>query len=175
MAEILLVVCAMSCCSSSVGGVGAFITGFIPRTEPHLLRVTEADKMKKIVEEFVEQDEKKKDQLSSFPDPGPDLSILSDEQRVEYTDIVRQFADDLRDGDLCKTVKDLTDEYGNFIGKKVLKEYADTVYTLDGTKSKDDVFNEYVGIGDQLSKGEIDEYSRICTASDEEYEAMLLT
>jgi hypothetical protein len=82
MAEILLVVCAMSCCSSSVGGVGAFITGFIPRTDPHLLRVTEADKMKKIVEEFVELDEKRKDQLSSFPDPGPDLSILSDEQEL---------------------------------------------------------------------------------------------
>ena len=175
MAEILLVVCAMSCCSSSVSGIGGFVGGFIPRTEPHLLRVTEADKMKKIVEEFVELDEKKKDQLSSFPDPGPDLSILSDEQRVEYIDIVRQFADDLRDGDLCKTVKDATDEDGNFIGKKVLKEYVDTVYTLDGTKSKGDVFNEYIGIGDQISKSDIDNYTRICTASDEEYEAMLLT
>lgn len=175
MAEILLVMCALSCSASSVGGIGAFITGFIPRTEPHLLRVTEADKLKKIVEEFVEQNEKKKELLSSFPDPGPDLSILSDEQRVEYTDIVRQFADDLRDGDLCKTVKDATDKDGTFIGKKVLEEYADTIYTLNGTKSKDDVFNEYVGVDDQLSKGEIDEYSRICTASDEEYQSMLIT
>jgi hypothetical protein len=174
MAEIILIVCAMSCCSSSISGIGGFFGGFIPRTEPHLLRVTEADKLKKIVEEFVEQNEKKKELLSSFPDPGPDLStLLSDEQRVEYIDIVRQFADDLRDGDLCKMVKDATDEDGNFIGKKVLKEYADTVYTLNGTKSKDDVFNEYVGVDDQLSKGEIDEYSRICTASDEEFQSML--
>jgi hypothetical protein len=53
MAEILFVMCALSCCTSSAGGVGGFLGGFIPGTEPHFLKVTEADKMKEIIEGFV--------------------------------------------------------------------------------------------------------------------------
>tara|TARA_B110000858_G_scaffold66691_2_gene77442 strand:+ start:260 stop:697 length:438 start_codon:yes stop_codon:yes gene_type:complete len=39
MAQILLVVCALSCCSSS-SSAAAFFSGLIPRTEPHFLKVT---------------------------------------------------------------------------------------------------------------------------------------
>jgi hypothetical protein len=42
MAEILLVVCAMSCCSSSIGA-GGFFGGMIPGTEPHFRKVTGID------------------------------------------------------------------------------------------------------------------------------------
>ena len=46
MAEILLVVCAMSCCSSSVSGIGGFLGGFIPGTDPHFVKATKLDKVK---------------------------------------------------------------------------------------------------------------------------------
>jgi hypothetical protein len=46
MAEIILIVCAMSCCSSSVSGIGGFFGGFIPGTDPHFVKTTKLDKVK---------------------------------------------------------------------------------------------------------------------------------
>ena len=174
MAEIILIVCAMSCCSSSISGIGGFFGGFIPGTEPHFLKVTKAKEMKEIVAELKNFTNDHETQIKTrFPNADPDMSNLSAEDRAEYITMAKEKLSSLRNGEICVKVKDATDEDGNFIGKKVLKEYADTVYTLNGTKSKDGVFNEYVGVDDQISKSELDEYMRICTASDEEFQSML--
>ena len=46
MAEIILIVCAVSCCSSSMSGIGGFLGGFIPGTDPHYVKTTKLDKVK---------------------------------------------------------------------------------------------------------------------------------
>jgi hypothetical protein len=173
MAEILLLVCALSCCASSASGVGGFLGGFIPGTEPHFLNVTQADKMKEIIEGLVKYTKEGKEKLEKFPEPGPDMSGLNDEERVEYLDIARDHMQDFHDGELCKVIKENTNDEGKFNGKSALTKYSSSVFTINGFKNKNDIFNQYVGIGpgpDQISNGKLPEMIALCVASDEDFE-----
>ena len=64
MAEILLIVCAMSCCSSS-SSAAAFFSGLIPRTGPHFRKVSGVDDLTKqkpfIVDYYQKSADKKTD------------------------------------------------------------------------------------------------------------------
>ena len=114
------------CCLSSSASAGGFFGGLIPGTEPHFLKVTQADKMKEIV-----------------------------------------------DGELCKVVKENTNTEGNFNGKSALSKYSSSVFTLNGSKNKKDLFEQYVGIGpgpNQISNGKLPETIGLCVASDEDFE-----
>jgi hypothetical protein len=176
MAEILFVMCALSCCASSVGGVGGFLGGFIPGTEPHFLKVTEADKMKEIIEGFVKHGKEGKEKVEKFPEPGPDMSGLNDEERVEYMDIARDHMQELRDGELCKVVKENTNAEFNFNGKSALTKYSSSVFTLNGFKNKNDIFEQYVGIGpgpNQFSNSKLPETIALCVIPDEAFEEVM--
>ena len=164
------------CCLSSSASAGGFFGGLIPGTEPHFLKVTQADKMKEIVEGFVKYNKEGKEKLEKFPDPGPDLSGLNDEERVEYMEIARDHTQELRDGEVCKVVKENTNTEGKFNGKSALTKYSSSVFTLNGSKNKNDLFNQYVGIGpgpDQISSGKIPETIGLCTMPDEAFEELM--
>jgi len=173
MAEILLIACALSCCASSASGVGGFLGGFIPGTEPHFLNVTQADKMKEIIEGFVKDTKEGKEKLEKFPEAGPNASGLNEEDRVEYLEIARDHMQDFHDGELCKVVKENTDDEGKFNGKSALTKYSSSVFTLNGFKNKKDLFEQYVGIGhgpDKISSEKVRETMILCVASDEDFE-----
>ena len=164
------------CCLSSSASAGGFFGGLIPGTEPHFLKVTQADKMKEIVEGFVKSTKEGKEKLEKFPDPGPDMSGLNEEERVEYMEIARDHTQELRDGEVCKVVKENTNTEGKFNGKSALSKYSSSVFTLNGSKNKNDLFNQYVGIGpgpDQISSGKIPETIGLCTMPDEAFEELM--
>lgn len=172
MALVLLALC----CLSSSAGVGGLFGGFIPGTEPHFLKATEADKMKEIVKGFVKHTKEGKEKLKKFPDPGPDMSGLNGEERVEYMKIARDHMQELRDGEFCKVVKENTTDEGNFIGKSALKNYSTDVFTLNGSKNKNVIFEQYAGIGpgpDQIINGRIPEMIVLCTVPDETFEELM--
>ena len=172
MAAIAVGLLALCCCSSSASA-GGFFGGLIPGTEPHFLKATEADKMKEIVEGFVKHTKEGKQKMEKFPDPGPDLSGLNDEERVEYMEIGRDHMQELRDGEVCKVAKEITNTEGKFNGKSALSKYSSSVFTLNGSKNKNDLFNQYVGIGpgpNQISNGKLPETIGLCVASDEDFE-----
>lgn len=85
MAEILLVVCAMSCCSSSIGA-GGFFGGLIPRTGPHFRKVTGVDDLTKqkpfIVDYYQKSADKKTDK---------EKQLVVDEIRKSNPDGVKAF------------------------------------------------------------------------------------
>ena len=161
------------CCLSSSASAGGFFGGLIPGTEPHFLKVTQADKMKEIVEGFVKSTKEGKEKLEKFPDPGPDMSGLNEEERVEYMEIARDHMQESHDGEVCKVVKENTNTEGKFNGKSALTKYSTNVFTLNGSKNKNVIFDQYVGIGpgpDQISSGIIPETIGLCVASDEDFE-----
>ena len=100
------------CCVSSSASIGGFFGGLIPGTGPHFLKVTQADKMKEFVEGFVKSTKEGKEKLEKFPEPGPDMSGLNAEERVEYLEIARKHMQDFHDGELCKVVKENTNTEG---------------------------------------------------------------
>jgi hypothetical protein len=166
MAEILLIVCAMSCCSSSISGIGGFLGGFIPGTEPHFLKVTKAKEMKEIVAELKNFTNDHEAEIESrFPNADPDMFNLSAEDRAEYITMMKEKLSSLRNGEICVKVRDNTDENGKFLGQAELNEYSDKVFTLNGTKGKNKLFREYVDgfdeVGDMVS---------VCIATDEEFD-----
>ena len=161
------------CCVSSSASIGGFFGGLIPGTGPHFLKVTQADKMKEFVEGFVKSTKEGKEKLEKFPEPGPDMSGLNAEERVEYLEIARKHMQDFHDGELCKVVKENTNTEGKFNGKSALTKYSTNVFTLNGSKNKNVIFEQYVGIGpgpDQISNGKLPETIGMCVASDEDFE-----
>jgi hypothetical protein len=161
------------CCVSSSASIGGFFGGLIPGTGPHFLKVTQADKMKEFVEGFVKSTKEGKEKLEKFPEPGPDMSGLNAEERVEYMEIARKHMQDFHDGELCKVVKENTNTEGKFNGKSALTKYSTNVFTLNGSKNKNVIFEQYVGIGpgpDQISNGKLPETIGMCVASDEDFE-----
>jgi hypothetical protein len=74
----------------------------------------------------------------------------------------------LRNGEICVKVKDNTDENGKFMGQAELKEYSDTVFTLNGTKGKNKLFREYVDGFD-----EVGDMVDVCIATDEEFDELI--
>jgi hypothetical protein len=175
MAGIAIGLLALCCCSSSASA-GGFFGGFIPGTEPHFLKATQADKMKEIVEGFVKYNKEGKEKLEKFPDPGPDLSGLNNEERVEYMEIARDHTQELRDGEFCKIVKENTTDEGNFNGKSALTNYSSSVFTLNGSKNKKVLFEQYVGIGpgpNQISNSKLPETIGMCTMPDEAFEELM--
>src|SRR5210317_1253021 len=169
MAEILLIVCAMSCCSSSVGGIGGFLGGFIPGTEPHFLKVTKAKEMKEIVAELKNFTNDHEAEIESrFPNADPDMFNLSAEDRAGYITMMKEKLSSLRNGEICVKVKDNTDENGKFLGQTELKEYGDNVFTLNGTKGKNKLFREYV-----VGFDEVDDMVGVCIATDEEFDGLI--
>tara|TARA_R110000851_G_scaffold133834_1_gene268839 strand:- start:2051 stop:2584 length:534 start_codon:yes stop_codon:yes gene_type:complete len=161
------------CCVSSSASIGGFFGGLIPGTEPHFLKVTQADKMKEFVEGFVKSTKEGKEKLEKFPEPGPDMSGLNAEERIEYLEIARKHMQDFHDGELCKVVKENTNTEGKFNGKSALTKYSTNVFTLNGSKNKNVIFEQYVGIGpgpDQISNGKLPETIGMCVASDEDFE-----
>jgi hypothetical protein len=161
------------CCVSSSASIGGFFGGLIPGTGPHFLKVTQADKMKEFVEGFVKSTKEGKEKLEKFPEPGPDMSGLNAEERIEYMEIARKHMQDFHDGELCKVVKENTNTEGKFNGKSALTKYSTNVFTLNGSKNKNVIFEQYVGIGpgpDQISNGKLPETIGMCVASDEDFE-----
>jgi hypothetical protein len=161
------------CCVSSSASIGGFFGGLIPGTGPHFLKVTQADKMKEFVEGFVKSTKEGKEKLEKFPEPGPDMSGLNAEERIEYLEIARKHMQDFHDGELCKVVKENTNTEGKFNGKSALTKYSTNVFTLNGSKNKNVIFEQYVGIGpgpDQISNGKLPETIGMCVASDEDFE-----
>jgi hypothetical protein len=169
MAEILLIVCAMSCCSSSVGGIGGFLGGFIPGTEPHFLKVTKAKEMKEIVAELKKFTNDHETQIKTrFPNADPGMSNLSIEDRAEYITMTKENMSNLRNGEICVKVRDNTDENGKLMGQTELNEYSDKVFTLNGTKGKNKLFREYVDGFD-----EVGDMVDVCIATDEEFDELI--
>ena len=169
MAEILLIVCAMSCCSSSVSGIGGFLGGFIPGTEPHFLKVTKAKEMKEIVAELKKFTNDREAEIKTrFPNADPDMSNLSIEDRAEYITMTKENMSNLRNGEICVKVRDNTDENGKLMGQTELNEYSDKVFTLNGTKGKNKLFREYVDGFD-----EVGDMVDVCIATDEEFDELI--
>ena len=163
-----LVVLAICCLSSSIGA-GGFFGGMIPGTEPHFLKVTKAKKMKDIVKDLKKLINDYETQIQTeFPNAGPDLSGLNTEERTAYLTMVKENMTSLRDGEICVKVKDNTDENGKFMGRAELKEYSDTVFTLNGTKGKNKLFREYVDGFD-----EVGDMVDVCIATDEEFDELI--
>ena len=161
------------CCLSSSASAGGFFGRLIPGTEPHFLKVTQADKMKEIIEVLVKHTKEGKEKVSKFPEPGPDLSGLNEEERVEYKQIAKDHMQEFRDGEVCKVVKENTNDEGKFNGKSALTKYSSSVFTINGFKNKKDIFNQYVGIGhgpDKISSEKVRETMILCVASDEDFE-----
>lgn len=157
------------CCLSSSAGAGGFFGGLIPGTEPHFLKVTKAKEMKEIVVELKKFKNDQETQIESrFPNADPDMSNLSAEDTAEYITMMKEKLSSLRNGEICVKVKDNTDENGKFLGQTELKEYGDTVFTLNGTKGKNKLFREYVDGFD-----EVDDMVGVCIATDEEFDELI--
>lgn len=168
MASIVVGLLALCCCSSSAAA-GGFFGGLIPGTEPHFLKVTKAKELKEIVAELKKFTNDHESQIESrFPNADPDMSNLSAEDRAEYIAMAKEKLSSLRNGEICVKVKDNTDENGKFMGHAELKEYSDTVFTLNGTKGKNKLFREYVDGFD-----EVGDMVGICTATDEEFDKLV--
>jgi hypothetical protein len=168
MALILLGLCCLS--SSSVAG--GFFGGFIPGTEPHFLRVTEANKMKEIIEGLLKQNKENKEKLSKF-EIGADGLPSDDEERIEYKQLSSDFLQEFRGGELCTNIKEVTDTDNKYKLKPVITDYKDDVLSIDGTKNKIKLFEQYVGIGnrdDQISQNDLLEYTGLCVMSDDNFE-----
>jgi hypothetical protein len=96
------------------------------------------------------------------------MSNLSAEDKAEYITMMKEKLSSLRNGEICVKVKDNTDENGKFMGQAELKEYSDTVFTLNGTKGKNKLFREYVDGFD-----EVDDMVGVCIATDEEFDELI--
>ena len=168
MAGIVVGLLAICCCSSSAG-VGGFFGGLIPGTEPHFLKVTKAKELKEIVAELKKFTNDHEAKIKSrFPNADPDMSNLSAEDKAEYITMAKENMSGLRNGEICVKVKDNTDENGKFMGQAELKEYSDTVFTLNGTKGKNKLFREYVDGFD-----EVGDMVDVCIATDEEFDELV--
>ena len=148
MAAIVLVLC---CLSSSAGVVGGFFGGFIPGTEPHLLKTLNAPKFKKIVEGLkiykADQDEYEK----KFAD--------DDDERLR---VLKNSKDKLRVSDTCDRAREIIGSEENNKFKPIYRDYPDDIFTLDGTKRKDDVWEKAIGIDDEFTPMTLDGGVRLC-------------
>lgn len=168
MALILLALC----CLSSSAIAGGFFGGIIPGTEPHFLRVTEANKMKEIIEGLLKQNEENKEKLSKF-ERGADGLPSDDEERIEYKQLSSDFLQEFRGGELCTKIKEVIDTDNKYKLKSVITDYTDDVLSIDGTKNKNELFNQYVGIGnrdDQMSQNKLLENTALCVMPDDNFE-----
>ena len=132
------------CISCSLSVAGSFFGGFINGTEPHFLKVIEADKAKEIYSLAVKLREKHKNELSKFSNPGPGGSDLDEDEYDEYKKITDKLKEETRDSFFCKKAIAF-DIKGS---KKVRDNYQTNVFTLDGTKRKKDIYEKYIGSND---------------------------
>ena len=90
------------CISCSLCVAGSFFGGFIDGTEPHFLKVIEADKAKEVYSLAVKLREKHKNELSKFSNPGPGGSDLDEDEYDEYKKITDKLKEETRDSFFCK-------------------------------------------------------------------------
>ena len=105
---------------------------------------------------------------------GPDLSGLSDEERTEYIDKSKKYMQELRDSETCKKVNELIDgtrESNKF--KDTLSAYPDDIFTLSGSKRKQEVWENAIGLDDDFPKRELDGTLEMCMATDEEFQKFI--
>jgi hypothetical protein len=143
MAAIILVLCCLCCLSSSA----SFVGGFIPGTEPHLLKTLNAPKFKKIVEGLKIYKADQEEYEKKFAD--------DDDERLR---VLKISTDNLRVSDTCDRVREII---GNKF-KPIYRDYPDKIFTLDGTKRKDDVWEKAIGIDDKFTPMNLDGGVRLC-------------
>lgn len=167
MALVLLALCCLS--SSSL--VGGFFGGFIPGTEPHFLRVSKANEMKEIIEGLVKRKKENEEKFNKF-ERGADGLPSDDEERIEYKQLASGLLEEFRSGELCTKINTVFDKDNKHILKPVITDYTDNVLSIGGFKDKNELFEQYVGIGsrdDQMSQNKLMENTGLCVMPDEDF------
>jgi len=179
MAAIAVGLLALCCCSSSASA-GGFFGGLIPGTKPHFLKTIKASEFKELIDELKAMKKNREMLHEKFPNPGPDMSGLNDEERVEYIKIVKDNLVELRESDSCKKMKELMGSREDSEFNSTLNDYPDDIFTLSGTKRKHEVWENAIG----LDKGGTDELGKftardfegavqMCMSTEEEFEKFI--
>jgi hypothetical protein len=162
------------CCCSSLSAAGGWFGGFIPGTEPNFLKEMNATEWKKIIDELKVMTKKRKEETKDFQKGGPDGADLSAEERREMINVLKKHAQELRDSDTCKKVKELIGTYENNKYKDTLTAYSDDIITLSGSKRKHEVWESAVGLDDDdFPKREFDGAVEMCMATDEQFQEFI--
>ena len=179
MAAIAVGLLALCCCSSSASA-GGFFGGFVSGTEPHFLKTMKASEFKELIDELKAMKKTHEAEREKFPNPGPDMSGLSAEERVEYIEIMKKNLVQLRESDSCKKMKELIGSREDNKFKSTLNDYPDDIFTLSGTKRKHEVWENAIGLDEggtdesgKFTKRDFDHTAEMCMATDEEFEKFI--
>lgn len=163
------------CCCSSLSAAGGWFGGFISGTKPHFIKTVKISEMTDIVKGLKTYTEEDKEYKKKAVDEAEKENVmdLNDEQKLELMKILKISAENLRAGAYGKTCDKVKELFGSTEENKyqpIFKEYPDDIFTLSGSKRKNEVFEEEIGINDNFTRGDMDIGIGMCLASDEDFE-----
>jgi hypothetical protein len=138
MTTVLIVLCLCSSLSSSAVA-GLFTGGVIPNTEPHYLKVIQADRAKAVFDPIKPVISEYKDK---FTKPGSDGFDKKEDVKIED---IKSFVEEKVGKEKCKLmIRELTEvlELENNESDKP----PSTVFSLSGNKEKSGILYEYMGV-----------------------------
>ena len=138
MTSVIITLCLCSSFSASLG-FGAFSRGVIPGTEPHYLKVIQADRAKKAFDPIKPVVTEYKDK---FTEPGSDGFDRKEDVTMED---IKSFVEEKVGKEKCELmIRELTEvnEMMNIESKKP----PSTVFSLSGNKEKSGILYEYMNV-----------------------------
>ena len=138
MASVIITLCLCSSFSASLG-FGVFSRGVIPGTEPHYLKVIQADRAKKAFDPIKPVVTEYKDK---FTEPGSDGFDKKEDVTIED---IKSFVEEKVGKEKCELmIRELTEvnEMMNIESKKP----PSTVFSLSGNKEKSGILYEYMNV-----------------------------
>jgi len=141
MTSVIITLCLCSSFSASLG-FGAFSRGVIPGTEPHYLKVIQADRAKAVFDPIKPVISEYKNELT---EPGSDGF---DRKEGVTIDDVKSFVEEKIGKEKCELmIRELTEvnELMNIESNKP----PSTVFSLSGNKEKSGILYEYMGVTDK--------------------------
>ena len=163
------------CCCSSLSAAGGWFGGFISGTKPHFIKTVKISEMTDIVKGLKTYTEEDKEYKKKAVDEAEKRNAmdLNDEEKLELMRILKISAENLRAGAYGKTCDKVKELFGSTEENKyqpIFKEYQDDIFTLSGSKRKNEVFEEEIGIDDNFTRSDMDIGIGMCLASDEDFE-----
>ena len=138
MTTVLIVLCLCSSLSSSAVA-GLFTGGVIPNTEPHYLKVIQADRAKAVFDPIKPVISEYKDK---FTKPGSDGFDRKEGVTVED---IKSFVEEKVGKEKCELmIRELTEV--NELANNESNKPPSTVFSLSGNKEKSGILYEYMGV-----------------------------
>ena len=138
MASVIITLCLCSSFSASLG-FGAFSQGVIPGTEPHYLKVIQADRAKKAFDPIKPVVTEYKDK---FTEPGSDGFDRKEDVTIED---IKSFVEEKVGKEKCELmIRELTEV--NELATIESNKPPSTVFSLSGNKEKSGILYEYMNV-----------------------------